>query len=56
MHIKPYNCYTKDTDITYLERANDLAKKPVYEKSIEKPANEEIFAPLDYLKTQRPRQ
>lgn len=42
--MKPYYCYTKEIKISYLETTNDLA-----EKSEDKPTNEEIFIPLDYL-------
>lgn len=50
-HVKLYNCQIKKTSISYLKTANDLAKI-----SINKPTNEEISTPLNYLESQKPRQ
>ena len=50
-YVKPYYCHIKDTDSSYLETTNDLAKNPV-----DKPANEKILTPLHYLKLERSRQ
>ena len=47
--MKPYYCHIKDTDINFPETTNNLAENP-----IDKPANEEIFTPLDYLEPERP--
>lgn len=44
-HIRLYNCQTKEININYLETVNSLA-----EILLDKPANEEISIPLDYLK------
>lgn len=41
--MKPYYYYTKEINISYPETTNDLVEK--YE---DKPANKEIFIPLDY--------
>lgn len=38
MYIKPYNCYIKKTNISYLETTNDLAEKPT-----NKSTNKEIL-------------
>ena len=48
MYVKPYYCHTKETNISYLETANDLA-----EKLEDKLANEEISTLLDYPKPQK---
>lgn len=46
--MKPYHCYIKETNISYLEKTIDIVKK-----SINKPTNEEIFTPLNYLEFAR---
>ena len=48
IHVRLYICQTKEIDINHPGMANGLAKIPV-----DKPANEEIPMPLDYLKPQR---
>lgn len=50
-HIRPYNCWIKETDIINLETVNHLA-----EILVDKPVNEEIPMLVDYPKFQRPRQ
>ena len=49
--VKPYHCHIEESDISYPEIINNLAKK-----SVHKLTNEEIPIPLDRLKPQRPRQ
>lgn len=48
-YVKLYYCHTKNTNISYLETTNDLAKNPT-----DKPINEEIPMPLDYLEPEKP--
>lgn len=43
--MEPYHCYIDDTDISYPENKNDLAKKPA-----NKPANKEISLLFDHSK------
>ena len=50
-HVRLYNCQTEETDISHAETANGLAEIP-----IDKPANEEIPMPLNYLESQKPHQ
>lgn len=47
----PYNCQTEETDISYPETVNSLAKIP-----INKSANKKISTLLDYLEPQRSQQ
>ena len=49
MHVKPYNCQIKETDISHLEMANDLIEIP-----IDKLINKKIPTPLNYLEPQKP--
>lgn len=42
MHVRPYNCHIKKTDISYIKTANGLAKI-----SIDKPTNKKIFISHD---------
>lgn len=48
MYMKPYYCFIKDTDISYLEIVNNLA-----ENLVDKSANKEIFTLLDHLKLEK---
>lgn len=47
--MKLYYSHIEDIDISYLETTNGLAKN-----LIDKPANEEILIPLDYLEPKKP--
>lgn len=49
MHMKPYHCHTKETNISYPKTTNDLANKIVY-----KLANKKIFTPFYYAEYQKP--
>lgn len=46
--MKPYYCYIKNTNISYLEITNNLAEYPT-----NKPANNEIPMRLDYLEPKK---
>lgn len=49
MHVRPYNCHIKKTDISNLKMANDLV-----EILIDRLTNKEIPILFDNPKSQRP--
>lgn len=48
MHIKPYYCYIKDINISFLKIINNLAKN-----FADKTAHEKILILLDYFKPKK---
>lgn len=51
MYIKSYNCHTKEININYLEKANNLAEKLINEEITKKLTNKNFFILFDYSKT-----
>lgn len=54
MYVKLYNRHLEETDISNLERANDLTEKPADKEIIEELANKETPMHFEYPEPQKP--